>query len=288
MARLPQKTETQSGARPLHARAVPPSLGRSGKLHLTWPTSLASPAMLECALVRQDSLSECVPNVTFGCEPRLGARVWVTGGCRGWFTCGGSQVHCDGPAGTSCPCAASPALAQRGSSLLHMLPPPPAQFNRSRLHAMQCCQTNGAVAIDRATVNATIGPVTSLASCVTVCSHVRLCRFVSFTAPDACQLCMAWCVPETRIRFTQPVAIRHNLSTACTPGPGAAARQHSMRTPSQPGWCRVTSKRWRHSQSACDGPRLCRRSSSRSVAADMTEPLEPPLTRDYVPSGCLG
>ena len=146
--------------------------------------------MLECALVRQDSLSECVPNVTFGCEPRLGARVWVTGGCRGWFTCGGSQVHCDGPAGTSCPCAASPALAQRGSSLLHMLPPPPAQFNRSRLHAMQCCQTNGAVAIDRATVNATLGPVTSLASCVTVCTHVRLCRFVSFTAPTACQLCL--------------------------------------------------------------------------------------------------
>ena len=49
-----------------------------------------------CALIRQKSSRRpCTHNVSYGCEPEAG-RMWVRGGCRGWFLCSGVRLLCAG------------------------------------------------------------------------------------------------------------------------------------------------------------------------------------------------
>lgn len=85
---------------------------------LTLPAKPVSPAALplsvaaamptaRCVLVRQCGESGCVRGETFGCAAD-GTSMWVTGGCRGDFTCGASpgSISCNilQPGRHTCPC----------------------------------------------------------------------------------------------------------------------------------------------------------------------------------------
>ena len=94
-------------------------------LALTLPAVLAAAAAGTCKLNHQLSSSKCTPGRTFGCSANN--TMWVSGGCRGLFSCNAvPNVKCDpcdpasrcptGAAGMhSCPCVPAPPPA----------PPPP-------------------------------------------------------------------------------------------------------------------------------------------------------------------
>ena len=49
-----------------------------------------------CGLIRQSSATTCKRDATYGCSIKYGGSVWVTGGCRGIFECGGKRRECPG------------------------------------------------------------------------------------------------------------------------------------------------------------------------------------------------
>jgi len=67
------------------------------------PTPTPEPG---CSLVEQESSASCELGKTFGCDS---GHVWISGGCRGKFTCDGNSVECNvkNTDHYECPCSGS-------------------------------------------------------------------------------------------------------------------------------------------------------------------------------------